>query len=225
MHAPRLKTRIVCELVTLGILTILYFVVFPDSSTLVDVSLAHFGLLMLALNARFTKRIVWAQFPLSMSQGERWRRCLASILPVTLIAGLLCAGTGMIIGYIDNGWHTAWHRVANWHILMAACVYFPWALVQQTLCQFYLLGRLRTLLPPATAITCTGLVYGLVHVPDLGVMVVTAVAGIFWTYLYFHYRVLTLLALSHVVLGSTFYYWIYGRDLVMRWGQLVLGTP
>ncbi len=222
MPESRLKIRFMCELAILTVSTILYFVLLPDRSTLVDVSAALCGLCMLALNAKFTHRVVWAQFPLAASRRKRWKQCLASVLPVTFSVGLFCFVTGMIIGYTDNGWPTAWQRVANWHILMAVGAYFPWALVQQTLCQFYLLSRLRTFFSPAVAITCTGLAFGLVHVPDVWIMTLTAGTGIFWTALYCRYRVLSPLALSHAVLGSTFFYWIEGKDLGMHWGQLVL---
>ncbi len=205
-------------------MTILFFFVLPDRSILVHVSSALLGLVALALNARFTTDVVWAPFPLATSKNVRWRRCFADVLPVTLIAGLLCFGLGLLLGYLDNGWPTAWRRVANWHILLAVCVYFPWALVQQTLCQFYLLGRLYALLPSTAAIMCTGMAFGLVHVPNLEMMAVTAAAGLFWTYLYSRYRVLLPLAVSHAMLGSTLQYWIYGEDLVAAWQQRILGV-
>ena len=45
----------------------------------------------------------------------------------------------------------------------------------------------------------------------------TTVAGIVWTYVYYRYRVLSPLAFSHALLGTFFYYWIYGRDLAKEW--------
>jgi hypothetical protein len=42
-------------------------------------------------------------------------------------------------------------------------------------------------------------------------------AGIFWSSMYYAFRVLSPLALSHAILGSTFYYWIYGEDLLGAW--------
>ena len=125
--------------------------------------------------------------------------------------GLLAIG--LALGHADGGWH----------ILVAAALYAAWALLQQTLFQFYLLGRLRTLLRPSAAILCTGSAYALVHLPDPWITLVTVFAGIFWTFLYDRYRVLWPLALSHGLLGSAFYYWVYGRDLAAEW-NVVSGT-
>jgi membrane protease YdiL (CAAX protease family) len=110
-------------------------------------------------------------------------------------------------------------RVLNWHMLVAFGIYFLWALVQQFLVQFYLLGRLLTILPAAPAVVLTGLTYSLVHLPEIGVTAVTAVAGIVWTGIYRRYRVLIPLAFSHAFLGTTFYYWVYGRDLFGTWSH------
>lgn len=222
MPISRLKRRIVWELVCLIIATFLYFILI-DRSFVINVSAALFGLLMLALNVRFTHNVVWAQYPLDMSKAERLHGCVMLLLPVVLSALGLCLVVGMILGYADNGWPTVWARLGNWHIFIAVGIYLPWALVQQSLCQFYLHGRLRILLPPVVAVTCTGIAFGLVHVPDIFVMLITTGLGIFWTVLYARFRVLIPLAVSHAMLGAAFFYWVYGRDLALKWGKQVLG--
>ena len=63
----------------------------------------------------------------------------------------------------------------------------------------------------------TGVTYSLVHLPDLRVTAVTAVAGVFWCWAYDRYRSILPLAVSHALLGSTFYYWVYGKELAARW--------
>jgi Type II CAAX prenyl endopeptidase Rce1-like len=80
---------------------------------------------------------------------------------------------------------------------------------------------------PLPAIALTGIGYALVHLPDWGITVVSLLAGIFWSSLYYAFRVLSPLALSHAILGSTFYYWIYGEDLFGAWisGPAVLTYP
>ena len=96
----------------------------------------------------------------------------------------------------------------------------PWALLQQTLFQFYLLGRLRTVIPtrsPLFAIVLTGISYAMTHLPDLTVALVTSLMGVFWTSMYYRFRMLTPIALSHAVLGTGFCYWIYDRDLLDDW--------
>lgn len=209
------------ELLTLGILTIIFLFAFPDRSLLVDASLALFALVVLALNARFTRNVIWAQFPPRGRKRHRTQACLTTVTATTLAVALVFFGFGLAIGSAQGGWSAAFARVSNWHILLAICFYFPWALLQQTLLQFYLLGRLRTLFPASVAIPCTGMAYALVHLPDLSTTVASAAAGIFWTALYNRYRLLTPLALSHAVLGSTFYYWIMGRDLAEAWKRFL----
>lgn len=221
MSKPTLRTQAALELLTLGMLTTIFLFLFPQRSTVAEMSLALFALALLALNARFTKNVVWAQFPPRGKKSNRLRNCLVKTMAMTLSVALVFLGSGIAIGYSQDGWQTALRRVSNWHILIAICIYFPWALLQQTLFQFYLLGRLRTLLPTSVAVACTGVAYGLVHLPDLWDVLATAAAGVFWTYLYYRYRLLSPLALSHALLGSTFYYWIYGRDLAEAWKKLL----
>jgi membrane protease YdiL (CAAX protease family) len=217
MATLTLKKRIALELVTLGLLTALFLLLFPHRPIYLDIALALIALTLLAFNANFTKNVVWAQFPSCGNTPERFRSCLIKIAAMTFSLIILLLGMGVALTYQEKGSITSLQCLSNWHILIALCLYFPWALVQQTLFQFYLLGRLRTLLPSAAAITCTGISYALVHLPDLWITLATAAAGVFWTYLYNRYRYLIPLAFSHTVLGSTFYYCAYGIDLFENW--------
>ncbi len=201
----------------LAVLTVVFLFVFPDRPMIVDAGLAMFALTLLALNARYTRTVVWARFASALDRRSRVRRACAftGLLTGIGLAGLFA--TGLAFGYVQGGWDGAVHRIGNWRMLAAMAVYFPWALLQQTLFQFYLLGRMRTVFPASVAVVCTGLAYALVHLPDLAVTAMTAVAGVCWTYLYDRYRVLVPLALSHALLGSAFYSWVYGRDLIGEW--------
>lgn len=223
MDKSDLKSRFCLELLTLVTLAIVFLVLFPQRPTYVDVVMALFALLLLSLNTNFTKTLVWGQFPQTEMKRDRVQACLVSVLAMTVPLTLVCLGAGMAIGYSSHSWDGAIDRVTNWHILVAICLYVPWALLQQTLFQFYLLGRLLSLFPSSLAITCTGIAYGLVHLPDFWITLATAAAGIAWTYLYYRYRVLTPLALSHAALGSSFYYWVYGRDLFEAWKEVLNG--
>jgi membrane protease YdiL (CAAX protease family) len=116
------------------------------------------------------------------------------------------------------------------NFLLAVVLYIPWAMLQQTLFQFYLLGRLRALLPFASPLFLSivnGIAYGLVHfetnVWSIGVTVVTIIGGIFWSYSYHRDRYVLPIAVSHALLGSTFYYWVYGRDLIDEMRRHLLG--
>ena len=216
-----LKRRLLIELLVLGVLTLIFLFVFPQRAVYIDGLLAVLALALIGLNARFTKNSVWAQFPPMSDLWTRARRSYALAGAFTIPVILVFAVTGFALGYREFGWEGAWVRVANWHILVAFLLYLPWALLQQFLFQFYLLGRLLTLLPPSMAVIATGLAYSLVHLPEVGVALATAPAGIFWTFLYYRDRLLLPLGLSHALLASTFYYWVYGQDLFMVWQQVI----
>jgi len=92
--------------------------------------------------------------------------------------------------------------------------------MQQTLLEFYLLGRLLALLPRQFRLVImmiTGMCFGLVHLPDVWTALVTVVAGTIWSFMYYRYRQLLPLAFSHAALGTAFYYGIFGHDLAAEW--------
>ena len=211
------KRNVAIELSVLAALTFAFLLVFPERPILIDVGLALFAITLLAVNFRYTKDVVWGQFPPALDNRSRVRKTCMLVGPATGIVVIGLLATGLVLGYREGGWETAVRRIGNWRVLLALALYFPWALLQQTLFQYYLLGRLRTLFPASLAVTCTGVAYALVHPPDIAVTTATAIAGICWSYIYFHYRVLLPIAFSHALLGSTFYYWVYGRDLVKEW--------
>lgn len=217
MDDRNLQNRFRIELLTLIILAFTFLVLFPQRPTILDVGMALFSLLILGFNINFTKHVVWGQFPLAKGKNERMKACTLATSAITLPLIIAFLGVGLVKGYSTGRWEGVFYRVSNLNILLAMCLYFPWALLQQTLFQFYLLGRLLILFPPYLAITCTGVAFGLVHLPNIWIAVATAAAGIAWTSLYYRYRILTPLALSHAALGSTFYYWLYGRDLFGDW--------
>src|SRR5205814_1468305 len=118
----------------------------------------------------------------------------------------------------------ALHRVFNWRMLAAFACYLPWALMQQTLFQFYLLGRLLALFPKGHRIVpmaITGIGIGLMHLPDIWTTLVTVVAGTVWSFMYYRYRLLLPLAFSHAALGTAFYYGIFGHDLAEEWRKIL----
>jgi len=221
MDTTNLKTRLRLELLILATLAIIILGLFPKRPVVIEIALALLGLLLLSLNINFTNNVVWRQFSPSEDKKARTRAAYNDVVLMTLPLMVMCFGAGVAFGYSSNGWDGVWHRISNWHILITICLYLPWALLQQTLFQYYLLGRLLNLLPPRLAIIFTGFAFGLVHLPDLWITLATVAMGIVWTYWYYRYRVLTPLALSHAILGSAFYYWVYGRDLFKAWTEIL----
>ncbi len=217
------RAKVAVELGCIVVLTTIFLVLFPRRNPLVDVALAGFALVCVALSAPYTKKVIWAAAP-SPATDNRARECLAVTLWITVPVALVFLVIGGIVAYRNGGWPAVSTRILNWKILAAFGCYLPWALMQQTLLQFYLLGRLVALFPKRlipVPFMITGACFGLVHLPDIWTALVTVAAGIVWSLMYYRYRLLLPLAFSHAALGSAFYYGIFGHDLAVEWRALL----
>jgi hypothetical protein len=217
------RTKVAVELGIIALLTIAFLLLFPHRNPSLDVGLAGFALLCVGASAGYTKNVVWAASPPQPGRN-RFSQCVKITLWVTVptVVGFLVGGA--ILGYRNGGWPAVTERILNWKILVVFGAYVAWALMQQTLFQFYLLGRLLALFPKDQRIwpvLITGLGFSLVHLPDLATSLVTAVAGVVWTFIYYRYRCLLPLAFSHAALGTAFYYGICGHDLAQEWQAAV----
>jgi len=217
------REKVAIELGLISLLTTIFLILFPRRNPVVDVGLAALALIGIGLSAGYTKNTVWAVSPPPIMQN-RFKRCIVVTFWVTVPAAVVFLVIGAIIAYESGGWPAVANRVFNWRILAAFCGYLPWALMQQTLLNFFLLGRLLALFPKSwlgVPITITGICFGLVHLPDVWSAAATIVSGIIWSSIYYRYRLLLPLAFSHAALGSAFYFGIFGHDLVAEW-QAVL---
>ena len=217
MEARAIRRRVLAELGLLAALTVLYLSLVPERPMLVDLSLALLALFLLLANRRFTLEKVWGLFPAAGDSALRVQRAWISTALFTGVPLAVFLALGLALGHREGGWAEAGRRVLNPNLLMVMLAYLPWALLQQTLFQLYLLGRMLVLVGAPAAIAITGLAYSLVHLPELPVTLVTALAGVVWSGIYCRHRRIAPLALSHALLGSTFYYWVLGIDLAARW--------
>ncbi len=216
------RGKVALELGVIAALTTVFLLIFPKRNPLVDVALAGCALLGVALSARYTKKVVWVASPPPV-QENRVKRCMTVVFWVTVPPAFLFLLFGGIVAFHHGGWPAVAQRVFNWKILAAFGCYLPWALMQQTLLEFYFLGRLLALFPKRhffVPMIITGCCFGLVHLPDLWTASVTVVAGFVWSVIYCRYRMLLPLAISHAALGTAFYYGIMGQDLAAEWKGL-----
>jgi hypothetical protein len=219
----RVRRRIVYELLVLGALSIAFLLLFPKRPVAVDVGLALFAGSLLLLNAKDTRANVWGPPP----PGSDWlrrRRCIASTMILTSVVMVLFLLAGIAIGYREGGWTAVSGRILNGNLLFAVLLYLPWTLLQQTLFQFYLLGRIRALEPalrPLGHAAMNGLAFALVHLPDIGTAGMAVLGGTAWSLLYLRYRLVWPLAFSHALVGSSFFYWVKGLDLALEWLRTV----
>jgi len=213
------QRRTVVELLVLGLLTSGFLALFPRRSVSIDLGLALFALSLVLVNANYTRTHIWGQSPLEIGRVG-WRGYVLVTMTLTVLVILVFLLVGVAIGYQGAGWPGAKARILHPYIPIAVLLYLPWALLQQTLFQFYLLGRVCTLCPslhPLVQSLLNGLVFGMVHTIDIGIVVLATLGGTLWSFLYLRYRRLWPLAISHAVVGTTFYYWVYGYDLASRW--------
>lgn len=221
-HTPQ-QRRAAVELLVLGILSSGFLALFPQRSIFVDLDLALFALSVVLLNASYTRTHIWGQWPLEVGRAG-WRRCLLVTMTLTVLVLVVFLLVGIVIGYEGADWPGAKARILHPYLPTAVLLYLPWAWLQQTLFQFYLLGRVCTLCPslhPLAQSLLNGFIFGAIHTTDIGIALLAALGGTLWSFLYLRYRRLWPLAVSHALVATTFYYWVYGYDLAGRWSAFL----
>jgi membrane protease YdiL (CAAX protease family) len=194
-----LRRRVATELIALTVGATL-FLRFGPHNLLVYVGLASLAAAAVGLTARHTRERIWGPAP--ASRAHRLRRSAVQMAVLTMPVALLFLACGSYL------YGTSVLRV---QVLITFAFYLPWALLQQTLFQFYLLGRLRVLLPFASPVFLSildGMLYGMTHLPSGWLLAgLTVMAGIVWSYCYQRDRSLLPIAASHAVLGTAFFCW------------------
>lgn len=197
--------------------TLLFLVLLPSRPLWTNIALALAALVIVGLSARETRERFWSR-P-DERPAIRLRRSSALVLGVSGPV-MVAFGAYAALDAEPRSAGALMTRLFGPGFIETLAVFMPWALVQQTLFQFYLLGRLRALLPdvsPLVPVALTGLGYSAVHLPDWELTLLTAPAGILWSYAYQRDRVLLPAALSHALLGTTYFVWVRGRALAIPW--------
>ena len=203
---------VVLELGAIAAAALVFVATFQVRPPYLDFVLAAAAVALIVFSAARSRRF-WALARSVDATGTRgaWKAALAFtavalvVLAVAAIAVARAAGTPVLV------------RFTNWHMLAAAALYLPWALLQQYIFQFYWFGRWLRVVPVAAAVAITALAFAAVHFPRLSVMAVTVVAGAVWALIYYRWRSLVPLAVSHALLGTALHYWVFGNDLIERW--------
>jgi membrane protease YdiL (CAAX protease family) len=178
--------------------------------TIVNVVLALGALVFVAAQTRDIRARFWRASSTPASVRRRRATWLMTAMTVPIVVCFL------IVGRHEG------RPLITAALATSLALYLPWAMVQQALFQFYLHGRLRALLPmssPLAACLATSACYAIVHLPDVRLVLLTACAGALWSYCYQRDRCLAPLAVSHAVLGTTFYAWVQGHDALAVLGR------
>ena len=218
-----LRRRTAMELLALVVLTGLYLYLWPQRPWEVDTGLAIFALGLVVVLARDTNERIWGRPDASVP--ARMRRSTVTMaqftLPILLAFGLLGAWDAYSV---RQEWRDLHGRLFALRVLPTLLLYVPWALLQQTLFQVYLLGRLRVLVPSAPRAVragLNGLLYGAVHWPEWDVMAITIAGGLVWSYVYERDRSLLPIAVSHAVLGTAYFAWVRHGHVVRPFGRIL----
>jgi membrane protease YdiL (CAAX protease family) len=200
------------ELAGIGAAAVVFVATVRVRPPYLDFVLAAVAVALIVGSAARSRRI-WTLARSVDPRGARgaWRAALgftALALTVLAVAAVLVArASGVPLA----------DRFGNWHMLAAAPLYFGWALLQQYIFQFYWLGRWLQLVPAWAAVAVTSLAFSAVHYPRWTVMAVTLVACTVWSLIYWRWRTLLPLVISHGLLGTALHYWVLGNDLLERW--------
>lgn len=206
------QRSVVLELAGIGAAAIVFVATFQVRPAYLDFVLAAAAVALIAFSAARSRRL-WALARSVDPTGARGAWIAALAFTAAALVALATAGvfTARAAGV------PLVERFGNWHMLAAAALYVPWALLQQYVFQFYWFGRWLCVVSVPVAVVLTALAFSAVHFPRWPVMAVTLVAGIVWALLYHRWRSLIPLAVSHALLGTALHYWVFGNDLLERW--------
>jgi membrane protease YdiL (CAAX protease family) len=203
---------VVLELCAIGLAALVFVATFQVRPPYLDFALAAAAVALIVFSAARSRRF-WELQRSVDATGARgaWKAALV----FTAAALVVLAGVTVVVARPAGT--PAVERFGNWHMLVAAALYLPWALLQQYIFQFYWFGRWLRLVPVPVAVALTAAAFAAVHFPRWPVMAVTLVAGAVWALIYYRWRSLVPLAVSHALLGTALHYWVFGNDLLARW--------
>ena len=222
--AMQARTSVMLEVAALALATGVFLATFRVRASYVDFALAAAAAALIVASSRRSRRL-WdlaTPAPATDTAANVHYRS-ATLLSAAFTAVALAAFAVLAFGWPRAGAAGAplLARLFTAHFFVAMLLYFPWALLQQYIFQFYLCGRLLQLVPVAVAVALTATAFASVHFPRWPVMAVTLVAGSVWTLIYYRHRVLLPLAASHAILGAALHYWVFGDDLLATWLALL----
>src|SRR5215471_4649652 len=112
------RSKVLVELGIIAAFTVIFLVLFPRRNPLVDVALAGFALLCIAVASPYSRNVIWTATPSPVTE-DRTRECLAVTFWITLPVALVFLSIGGVMAYKNGGWSAVGSRIFNWRILAA----------------------------------------------------------------------------------------------------------
>ena len=163
-----MQRSVIVELSIIGALALLFVATLRVRPAYVDFALAGAAVVLIVASAPRSRRL-WELAPAPAAPGARAAWKLAG--GFTALALLVLAAAGVIVARVTGD---AWSaRFLNWHFVVAAPLYVLWALLQQYIFQFYLLGRLLQVASLRIALPIAACGFAAVHFPRWPVMLGT----------------------------------------------------
>jgi membrane protease YdiL (CAAX protease family) len=218
------RTSVMLEVAALALAAAVFLATFRVRASYVDFALAAVAVALIGASARRTRRLWEIASPAFAGENAAHARIRsASLLTAAFTVVALAALAVFAFGWppADAADTPMLTRLFTAHFFAAMLLYFPWALLQQYIFQFYLFGRLLHLVPLSLAVAFTAFAFASVHFPRWPVMAVTLMAGSVWTLIYYRHRTLLPLAASHAILGAALHYWVFGHDLLADWAPWI----
>ena len=219
--------RMAVELLYFAAGSIFFLAYLVQLSVTLSVLVAALGLALLIWLARRDETRIWG--PPTRPERERYVSCLWEMAKISLPVITLFAAIGIWRELDSYRCVAALHeQFLSPSFPLALVCYVPWALMQQAVMQYYLLGRLRVLLadPPNWILAgVNGVIFGLLHLRsnDPALILLTVGGGVVWTWSYLRHRSLLPLAFSHALVGATYFYWVRGEDKLATVVEAFLG--
>jgi hypothetical protein len=220
--------RVFVELVCFAVGSVFFLAYLVQRSVAASILVAAFGFGLLMFLAWSDEPRIWG--PPTRPEHERFVSCLREMAKVSLPVVALFAAIGVWRAlHSHSAAAPLRERFLSPSFPAALACYVPWALMQQAVMQYYLLGRLRVLLaePPNWLLAgVNAVIFGLLHLrsTDPALILLTVAGGAVWTWSYLRHRSLLPLAFSHALVGAAYFYWARGEDkLVAMMVSLFLG--
>ena len=204
-----MNTRGIAEVAAVMLTAALHFVFYdflPGRGPFIVITILAWTIYFVLRVRRSPKNL--RDFGLSAHDLKQSARAAAVILVVGIA---LCLVIGLSRGTVRF----------SLQMLILALLYPLWGLVQQLLVQAMVVRNLLPVLSLPVVVAIAAVLFGLAHLPHVGLALATSVLGGVFALTFIRWRNVWALGICHGLLGVFFYFWVLGRD---PWLEILAGA-